>query len=388
MDTPADFSVEETGDARVLYLTGDWAAISLGDAGHRLRGAMGPGSRIDLTGVDRFDTAGAIALLRALDEDFHAEAVKARPENLRLLTRVYEALHQATPEAPHRWSFNVLMDRLGRGLVGVVTEFYETMTFNGHLLTAVGKSFVATFVVLFYVLTGQGARARAVRHQVRWASVVNVIERSGVDAIPIVAITTFFIGAVIGLLGVNMLADFGAQIFAVELIGIGVLREFAIVITAVLLAGRSASSFAAEIGAMKMQQEIDAMQVMGVDPFEALVLPRFLALLFAIPLLTFVANLTGLAGGIAVTWAAMDLSPQLFLQRLTETVGLQQFWLGMYKAPVMAIVIAGIGCRQGMEVGGDVDSLGRRVTTAVVHSIFSIILIDAIFALIYMELDV
>ena len=113
MDTPADFSVDETGDARVLYLTGDWAAISLGDAGHRLRAAAGRGARIDLTGVDRFDTAGAVALLRALDEDFHAEAVKARPENLRLLTRVHEALHQTTPEAPHRWSFNVLMDRLG-----------------------------------------------------------------------------------------------------------------------------------------------------------------------------------------------------------------------------------------------------------------------------------
>jgi phospholipid/cholesterol/gamma-HCH transport system permease protein len=139
---------------------------------------------------------------------------------------------------------------------------------------------------------------------------------------------------------------------------------------------------------MKMNQEIDAMQVMGVDPFEALVLPRFLALLFAIPFLTFVADVTGLAGGLAVTWAAMDLSPYLFLQRLVENVGVLQFWLGMYKAPVMAIVIAGIGCRQGMEVGGDVDSLGRRVTTAVVHSIFSIILIDAIFALIYMELDV
>ena len=387
MDTPADFSVEETGDARVLYLTGDWAAISLGDAGHRLRGAMGPGSRIDLTGVDRFDTAGAIALLRALDEDFHAEAVKARPENLRLLPRVYEALHQATPEAPHRWSFNVLMDRLGRGLVGVVTEFYETMTFNGHLLTAVGKSFVATFVVLFYVLTGQGARARAVRHQVRWASVVNVIERSGVDAIPIVAITTFFIGAVIGLLGVNMLADFGAQIFAVELIGIGVLREFAIVITAVLLAGRSASSFAAEIGAMKMQQEIDAMQVMGVDPFEALVLPRFLALLFIVPL-TFLGAVSGLFGGAVVLWATLDLSPVFFIQKIPENVGLLQFWIGLSKAPVMAIVIAAIGCRQGMLVGGDVESLGKRVTTAVVHAIFSIIMIDALFALLYLKLDI
>jgi phospholipid/cholesterol/gamma-HCH transport system permease protein len=155
----------------------------------------------------------------------------------------------------------------------------------------------------------------------------------------------------------------------------------------VLLAGRSASSFAAEIGAMKMNQEIDAMQVLGVDPFEALVLPRFLALLFTIPLLTFVAMLAGLFGGLVVTWSALDLSPTFFIQRLVANVGAHQFWIGMSKAPVLAIVIAAIGCRQGMEVGGDVESLGRRVTAAVVHAIFSIIMIDAVFALIYMELD-
>jgi len=156
----------------------------------------------------------------------------------------------------------------------------------------------------------------------------------------------------------------------------------------VLLAGRSASSFAAEIGAMKMNQEIDAMQVMGVDPFEALVLPRFLALLFAIPLLTFVAALAGLAGGMLVTWMALDLSPAFFLQRILDNVGPKHFWIGLSKAPVMAIVIAAIGCRQGMEVGGDVESLGRRVTAAVVHAIFSIIFLDAVFAVMYMELNV
>ena len=129
------------------------------------------------------------------------------------------------------------------------------------------------------------------------------------------------------------------------------------------------------------------MQVMGVDPFEALVLPRFAALLFTIPLLTFVATLAGLCGGLVVTWSVLDLGPAFFMQRMVENVGASQFWIGMSKAPVLAIVIAAIGCRQGMEVGGDVESLGRRVTAAVVHAIFSIILIDAVFALIYMELD-
>ena len=200
--------------------------------------------------------------------------------------------------------------------------------------------------------------------------------------------TAFFIGAVVALLGANMLSQFGAQVFVVELIGIAVLREFNIIITAILLAGRSASSFAAEIGSMKMSQEVDAMVVMGVDPFEALVLPRFLALLFTIPLLTFVATLAGLVGGLIVTWGVLDLGPAFFLQRILDNVGAVHFWIGLSKAPVMAVVIAAIGCRQGMEVGGDVESLGRRVTAAVVHAIFSIIMIDAVFALIYMELKI
>ena len=129
------------------------------------------------------------------------------------------------------------------------------------------------------------------------------------------------------------------------------------------------------------------MQVLGVDPFEALVFPRFMALLLTIPLLTFVATLAGLFGGMIVVWGALDLAPSFFLQRIIDDVGITHFWIGLSKAPVMAMVIAGIGCRQGMEVGGDVESLGRRVTAAVVHAIFAIIMIDALFALVYMELD-
>ncbi len=159
-------------------------------------------------------------------------------------------------------------------------------------------------------------------------------------------------------------------------------------ITAILLAGRSASSFAAEIGAMKMNQEIDAMQVMGVDPFEALVMPRFLALLFTIPLLTFIAMVAGLFGGLVVAWSVLHLSPIFYVKRIAENVGVKHFWVGMSKAPVLAAVIAAIGCRQGMEVSGDVESLGRRVTAAVVHAIFAIILLDALFAMMYTELHI
>jgi phospholipid/cholesterol/gamma-HCH transport system permease protein len=203
-----------------------------------------------------------------------------------------------------------------------------------------------------------------------------------------VAVTTFFVGAVVALLGVNLLQQFGAEVFVVELIGVAMIREFNIVITAVLLSGRSASAFAAELGSMKMTQEVDAMQVMGVDPFEALVLPRLIAMLITIPLLTFVATLAGLLGGLVVTWSMLGLGPVFFLQRIVENVGSTHFFVALVKAPFMAATIAGIGCRQGLLVGGDVESLGRRVTAAVVHAIFAIIMLDAIFAVIFMQLDI
>jgi len=256
--------------------------------------------------------------------------------------------------------------------VGLGEEFLSTMAFLGHLL-------MATVMTLFRLVTAP--------HRIRWAPIFQQMERAGLDAIPIVAITTFFIGAVVALLGVNMLRQFGAEVFVVELIGVAMLREFNIVITAVLLAGRSASAFAAELGSMKMTQEVDAMEVMGVDPFEALVLPRFAALLITIPLLTFIATLSGLLGGLMVTWSTLDLGPTFFLQRIVDNVGPNHFYIALSKAPVMAGVVASIGCRQGLLVGGDVESLGRRVTAAVVHAIFAIILLDAVFALIYMELD-
>jgi len=367
MHTPAAFTLEDDEKGRRILLTGDWTATSIGDAAQKLGAAakaQGGAVVLDLKAVDRVDTAGAYSLLKAAG----GAAIEARPELERLLELVDNAVKIEQPVARRRLSFNAMMERLGRGLVGVGREFYETMSFNGHLLVVFGRAIVGP-------------------HKIRWAPLFNIIERAGLDALPIITVTNIFIGAVLGLLAANTLQDFGAEIFAVEAVGIGILREFNVVITAVLLAGRSASSFAAEIGAMKMQQEIDAMRVMGVDPFEALVLPRFLALLIITPLLVFVASIAGLTGGALVLWGATGLGPEFFIQRLVENVEITQFWLGMAKAPVMAVVVALIGCRQGMEVGGDVESLGRRVTAAVVHAIFSIIFIDAVFALIYMELD-
>lgn len=375
MEKPADFQLQAATDRPTATLSGDWTTTHLGGAGAALSQALG-GRRdvtLDISHVRRMDTAGAFAVVRAAGPDFSLDRVVGRPESKRLLELVDSAVHTEPVVRREPKGFHNMLIRIGRGMTDLQIEFLDTMAFFGHLIVVVGRMLRDLVVA---------------PHKIRWAPIFSQMERAGLDAIPIVALTTFFIGAVVALLGVNMLRQFGAEVFVVELIGVAVLREFNIIITAVLLAGRSASAFAAELGAMKMNQEVDAMQVMGVDPFEALVLPRFVALLITIPLLTFVATLAGLLGGLMVTWSVLDLGPTFFLQRIVDNVGATHFWVALTKAPVMAAVVAGIGCRQGLMVGGDVESLGRRVTAAVVHSVFSVIMIDAAFALFYMQLDI
>jgi len=371
MSKPADFKLQQGETGAAVVLAGDWTAEGMGDADNRLAGIL-DGSKaisIDLMTMGRCDTAGAYAILRAVEGCASGGAVVAKPETRRLLDLVAAAVEaEPTPTVREIGIYNLLV-RVGQGVFNIFNEVIETFAFIGRL-------------------TMSGLRGIARPSKVRWAPIFAQCERAGLDALPIVATGTAFIGAVVALIGINTLTDFGATVFVVETIGIAVLREFGIVITAVLIAGRSASAFAAEIGAMKMRQEIDAMQVMGVDPFDALVLPRFIALLMMMPLLTFVADLSGMVGGMLVTWSLLDLSPTFFMQRIVDNVGATHFWVGISKAPIMAAVIAGIGSRQGMEVGGDVISLGQRVTSAVVQAIFTIIVIDAIFAVLYMKLDV
>ena len=369
MSQAADFRLVRSGDGGAVALTGDWTALGLGRAAERLerelRGARP--ARLDVSGLGRFDTAGAWAVCRATG--LRADAVaEARPDMARLMELVGEVT-QARREPPRRLEpFYTPFVRAGQGTLKVFGDLFGTFAFYGRLMMAIGRLLVNP-------------------RRIRIAPTISLMERAGLDATPIIVATNFFVGATIAFLGANLLAQFGASIFSVELVGIGVLREFGVLVTAIILAGRSASSFAAELGAMKMNQEVDAMGVMGVDPFEALVLPRFLALLTMTPLLTFAAMLAGLSGGIVVVWSVLKLSPLFFLQRMLENVGSSHFWIGMSKAPVLAVVIAAIGCRQGLEVGGDVEQLGRRVTTAVVQALFSIILIDAAFALLYMQLN-
>ncbi len=364
MSEPAAFEINRADGGAVVALSGDWTAQTLGRAPDRLQADAPAEARLDVSRLGRFDTAGAYAIGRA---GLAPESDSPRADVARLMALVGEPVKETDRGPAKPRSAYAMLVRSGEAVEHTLGDAYLTFAFIGRLIAT-----------LFRLARNPG--------RLRVAPTFALMERAGLDALPIVATTNFFIGATVGFLGASLLAQFGASVFTVELIAVASLREFGVLITAVLLAGRSASSFAAELGAMKMNQEIDAMQVMGVDPFEALVLPRFIAMLTMMPLLTFVAMISSLAGGILVTWVALDLSPSFFLQRMLANVPPVHFYLGMVKAPFLAVVIAAIGCRQGLEVGGDVEQLGRRVTIAVVQAIFSIILIDAIFALIFMEL--
>jgi phospholipid/cholesterol/gamma-HCH transport system permease protein len=369
----ADYEIQETGDgAATLRLTGDWTTTALGRTPRRLDRDLDGRSigAVDITALGRFDTAGALALVKAANGGVPKEVWEARPEAGRIY-RMIEALERKSVPPPRRTdAFTRTFAKIGRGVYDFGAEALLSFAFLGRLMAAV---------------------VEAGKHpgNIRWPAWVSQAERAGLDAIPIVMITNFFIGAVVAFIGVDLLADFGAQVFAVQLIGVAVFREFAVVIAAVLLAGRSSSSFAAEIGSMRMNQEVDAMQVMGVNPFQALVVPRLAALVVMLPLLTFLGMIGGLFGGLMVCWTSLNLGPAFFFQRLVEDgMMAQHMMVGLVKAPVFALVIAAIGCRQGMAVAGDVESLGRRVTSAVVQAIFAIIFLDAVFALMFLELDI
>ncbi|MDP3801143.1 ABC transporter permease [Brevundimonas sp.] len=367
----ADFQIDDGGSALTLRLTGDWTATELGRISRRLDEALHERcvDAVDLTDLGRFDTAGALAIVQASNCVLPQSAWVQRPEAGRTYAMV-EKLERESAGPPQRSPVWVRsFAKVGRGIHDIMDEATLSMAFLGRLIVAVGA---------------------ALRHPggIRWAAWFSQGERSGLDAIPIIATTNFFIGAVIAFLGANLLTQFGAGVFTVQLVAVSVLREFAVVITSVLLAGRSSSSFAAEIGSMRMNQEVDAMQVMGVNPFQALVIPRLAAMLTMLPLLTFIGMIAGLFGGLIVTWGELGYGPAFFIQRMTEDPKMStHLGVGLLKAPVFAVVIAAIGCRQGMAVAGDVESLGRRVTAAVVQAIFAIIFLDAVFAMIFLELN-
>ena len=217
----------------------------------------------------------------------------------------------------------------------------------------------------------------------RVTSLVSHVEQTGLNALPIVALLSFMVGAVVAFLGATVLADFGATIFTVDLVAYAFLREFGVILTAILLAGRTASAFTAQIGSMKAREEIDAIRTLGLDPVELLVLPRVLALLVALPLLTFIAMMAGVIGGAVVCYATLGITPTMFINLFHEDIHIRQFLVGIAKAPFFAFLIAVIGCMEGFKVAGSAQSVGEHTTSAVVQSIFVVILFDAIAALFY-----
>lgn len=367
----ADFQIEDGEPGLTLRLTGDWTATELGRISSRLDHELHARciDAVDLTEMGRFDTAGALALVQASNCVLPPSAWSQRPEAGRTYAMVEKLERESAGPPPRSPGWVRGFAKVGRGLHDILEEATRSMAFLGRLVVAAGTTLRNP-------------------SRIRWAAWFSQGERSGLDAIPIIATTNFFIGAVIAFLGANLLTQFGAGVFTVQLVAVSVLREFAVVITSVLLAGRSSSSFAAEIGSMRMNQEVDAMQVMGVNPFQALVIPRLAAMVVMLPLLTFIGILAGLFGGLLVTWSQLSYGPSFFIQRISEDPNMgTHLMVGLIKAPVFAVVIAAIGCRQGMAVGGDVESLGRRVTAAVVQAIFAIIFLDAVFAMIFLEMN-
>ncbi|MES1972559.1 MAG: ABC transporter permease [Pseudomonadota bacterium] len=358
------------GGSRTLHVSGDWTALTLGQAAGRLLSSSGDGpgiERLDISNIGRMDTAGALALLRSMGPQADID-VGGREDLLRLFDLVRPALEKEALSRPAASGLFGFFDRVGRRVTGIGGDAYQMLVFIGQLIAALGRTI------------GHPRRLRV-------TPLVALMQDVGINALPIVFIMTFFIGAVIALVGTNLLTTLGVEVFTIQLVGVAILREFGVVITAILLSGRSASSFAAQIGSMRMNQETDAMQVMGVDRFDALVIPRILAALLMMPLMTFCADIGGIIGGLLVSWVTIDISPAFFIQRTLETVDIKHFWIGMCKAPFLALVIAAAGCRHGLMVGGDVQSLGRNVTSAVVQSVFLVIMFDAVFAVIFMLLD-
>ncbi len=374
MARAAAFDLVERDRAPVLALRGDWTIDTIAELEADLRavaGNLSVNAVVDVADLGRLDVAGAYLIERTMRAFVGGAAIPVRGEHVnaaRLLEAARKAGAGPAPEPAGPRGLSGFFEQVGRAVDGVVQETLETVSFLGETLS---------------VLAGLALRPS----RIRWVSVVHVMEIAGFNALPIVMMLSFFIGLVVAYLGARILGDFGASVFTIELVAFSMLREFAVVITAVLLAGRTNSAFTAEIGAMKMRQEIDAMQVIGIKPMEALVAPRVMAMVVMTPILTFAAMMAGLFGGLLVVWGQLGVSPAMYFTRISDAVPEQHFWVGMVKAPVFALTLAVIACKQGLSVGGDVASLGKRVTTSVVQSIFMIILLDAIFALWFLEMD-
>ena len=295
---------------------------------------------------------------------FSAEFRNASAAHLLLIEEVSANDQPGEIEPPRTSPLLNVIRHVGAATTDIAAETVELISFLGGIVAAA-----------LHVL----ARPK----RLRFTSLVYHIEEVGLNAIPIVSLISFLIGVVLAYQGATQLRQFGAEVFVVDLVAISVLREIGILLTAIIVAGRSGSAFTAQIGSMKVNEEVDAMRTLGLDPMELLILPRVLALVIALPLLTFVADLMGLLGGGLMAWVTLDISPAVYMERLTQSVGLWSFFIGLIKAPVFAFIIAMIGCFEGLKDLGSAESVGRQTTRAVVEAIFLVIVFDAIFSIFF-----
>ncbi len=371
---PPQFEIERTPNGVIGRARGAWTVTHAARLRESLSRVQESGVvRIDASGIQAIDSAGAMLLLRNVPVDSDGQPDLATldgltPQREALLQRIAQALDTDVPVERAPGSLYALLARIGGAVVEIATQVRQLLGFLGLLLV--------TF-------------ARVAPRPTRWrvTSIVHHLEQTGLNAVPIVALLSFLVGAVVAYLGATVFEQFGAGLYTVELIGYAFLREFGGLLAAILVAGRSGSAFTAQIGAMKSREEIDALETIGLDPVEVLVLPRLIALLIALPILTFIAMMSGIVGGMVVGATSIDISPVLFVTRLQESIPPRHFWVGLMKAPLFAVAIALVGCLEGFKVQGSAESVGERTTSSVVQAIFLVILLDAIMAVVLTELD-
>ena len=367
--TPLAASQLDQPVGTVLPLEGDWVIETLAHADSQVTAILQKNTRIDkidLSNLDNLDMSGAweiTRLIRAFDLT-NEDLVGIQPNHKLLFDAVGETNNSVPEPDPKPNSMIVTLDHVGRNMVEVVQDIALLAHLSGGVLAGLWQS-------LFDF------------RKLRFTSIVHHIDRTGLKAVPIVALMSFLVGAIVAQQGAFQLRQFGAEPFVIDLVGILVLREVGILLTAILVAGRSGSAFTAEIGSMKMREEIDALKVMGLSTTQVLITPRVIALIIALPLLGIVANLAALTGGGLLLWAYSDIAPTAYINWLREAVALNTFFVGVIKAPFMALIISLISCAEGLRVGGSAESLGRHTTTAVVKSIFLVVLVDGIFAIFF-----
>ena len=375
--------VRRTAEDLELALSGQWGAREFGAIDAQLDGLQLGGARrvlIDAGGLKSLDLSGAWALHQFVararaagaEVSFKGEA----PDQLRLLDETLKEAEkgvEAEPPAPpaaaaHGAPMRLLID-VGKRTEDEFGDLSEGLGFLGRTAATALKSAVSP------------------RH-LRPISITRHVYETGITAIPIVALIAFLISVIIAYMSARQLQGLGADIYVVDLVTIGVLRELGVLLTSIIVAGRSGSAFAAELGSMKLNQEVDALIATGVDPFEVLIVPRVIGLVIALPLLTVIADLVGLAGGALLCHFLLDMPFNQYIGRVNDAISGTTFWVGVIKAPVFALLIALAGCYHGMQVRSSARELGRLVTVAVVQAIFYVILADALFAVLFMQLDI